>query len=31
MAETTGARTGGRVLVDQLAIQGVARVFCVPG
>jgi acetolactate synthase-1/2/3 large subunit len=31
MAETTGPRTGGRVLVDQLAIQGVARVFCVPG
>ncbi len=30
MAETT-ARTGGRVLVDQLAIQGVERVFCVPG
>jgi acetolactate synthase-1/2/3 large subunit len=31
MAETTGPRTGGQVLVDQLAIQGVARVFCVPG
>jgi acetolactate synthase-1/2/3 large subunit len=31
MAETTGPRTGGRVLVDQLAIQGVERVFCVPG
>ena len=31
MAETTGARTGGRVLVDQLAIHGVERVFCVPG
>jgi acetolactate synthase-1/2/3 large subunit len=30
MAETT-PRTGGRVLVDQLAIQGVERVFCVPG
>jgi acetolactate synthase-1/2/3 large subunit len=25
------ARTGGRVLVDQLAIHGVRRVFCVPG
>jgi acetolactate synthase-1/2/3 large subunit len=24
-------RTGGRVLVDQLAIQGVQRLFCVPG
>ena len=24
-------RTGGRILVDQLAIQGVDHVFCVPG
>ncbi|MDE2364365.1 MAG: thiamine pyrophosphate-binding protein [Hyphomicrobiales bacterium] len=24
-------RTGGRILVDQLAIQGVSHVFCVPG
>ncbi|MBK1698453.1 thiamine pyrophosphate-binding protein [Rhodovibrio salinarum] len=24
-------RTGGQVLVDQLALQGVERVFCVPG
>ncbi|MBK1669672.1 thiamine pyrophosphate-binding protein [Rhodovibrio sodomensis] len=31
MAVTTQPRTGGRVLVDQLAIQGVERVFCVPG
>jgi acetolactate synthase I/II/III large subunit len=25
------ARSGGRILVDQLQQQGVARVFCVPG
>ena len=25
------SRTGGRILVDQLALQGVARVYCVPG
>ncbi len=25
------SRTGGRILVDQLAIQGVEHVFCVPG
>jgi acetolactate synthase-1/2/3 large subunit len=25
------ARTGGRVLVDQLRIHGVERIFCVPG
>ena len=31
MAVTTQPRTGGRVLVDQLAIHGVERVFCVPG
>jgi len=24
-------RTGGRILIDQLIIQGVARVYCVPG
>jgi acetolactate synthase-1/2/3 large subunit len=27
----TNARTGGQILVDQLAIQGVEHVFCVPG
>ena len=26
-----GARTGGQILVDQLEIQGVKHVFCVPG
>jgi acetolactate synthase-1/2/3 large subunit len=31
MTDTTAPRTGGRILVDQLAIQGVERVFCVPG
>ena len=31
MGDTTEPRTGGRVLVDQLAIHGVERVFCVPG
>jgi acetolactate synthase-1/2/3 large subunit len=25
------ARTGGQILVDQLAVQGVEHVFCVPG
>src|SRR5215510_5257608 len=25
------ARTGGQILIDQLSIQGVKRVFCVPG
>src|SRR5271155_4350992 len=25
------SRTGGRILVDQLVVQGVARVYCVPG
>ncbi len=24
-------RTGGRILVDQLAAQGVERVYCIPG
>lgn len=28
---STSARTGGRVLVDQLRIHGTARIFCVPG
>src|SRR6185437_8149989 len=26
-----GTRTGGEILVDQLAIHGVQHVFCVPG
>jgi acetolactate synthase-1/2/3 large subunit len=25
------SRTGGRILIDQLVVQGVARVYCVPG
>src|SRR5579871_2222260 len=29
--DNTGPRTGGRLLIDQLAIQGVERVYCVPG
>ena len=24
-------RSGGRILVDQLVIQGVERIYCVPG
>ena len=28
---TSNSRTGGQILVDQLAIQGVERVTCVPG
>ena len=28
---TSRERTGGRILVDQLAVQGVARAACVPG
>ena len=28
---TTPLRTGGQILVDQLRIQGRARVFTVPG
>nr|WP_315593933.1 thiamine pyrophosphate-binding protein [uncultured Cupriavidus sp.] len=28
---STSARTGGRVLVDQLRIHGTERIFCVPG
>ncbi len=31
MAWEQGARTGGRILVDQLVAQGVGHVFCVPG
>src|SRR5438270_7707274 len=31
MTKRTGARTGGRILVDQLRIQGCDRVFTVPG
>jgi acetolactate synthase-1/2/3 large subunit len=31
MSVTTHARTGGQILVDQLKIQGVSRVYCVPG
>ena len=26
-----GERHGGRILVDQLLIQGVERIFCIPG
>ena len=31
MTKRTGARTGGRILVDQLEIQGCDRIFTVPG
>lgn len=31
MTSLVGLRTGGRVLVDQLVIQGVERATCVPG
>ncbi len=31
MTSRTGARTGGRILVDQLRIQGCDRIFTVPG
>ena len=31
MAETLRTRAGGQILADQLAIQGVDTVFCVPG
>jgi acetolactate synthase I/II/III large subunit len=31
MRSNDGARTGGEILVDQLAIHGVAHAFCVPG
>ena len=31
MRSNDGTRTGGQILVDQLAIHGVKHVFCVPG
>ena len=31
MTQSNSLRTGGQILVDQLAIQGVRHVFCVPG
>jgi acetolactate synthase-1/2/3 large subunit len=31
MTNRTAARTGGRILVDQLRIQGCDRIFTVPG
>jgi acetolactate synthase-1/2/3 large subunit len=31
MRSNNGTRTGGEILVDQLAIHGVRNVFCVPG
>ncbi|MAZ02492.1 MAG: thiamine pyrophosphate-binding protein [Sneathiella sp.] len=31
MAETLQTRAGGQILADQLALQGVDTVFCVPG
>jgi acetolactate synthase-1/2/3 large subunit len=31
MRSNDGSRTGGEILVDQLAIHGVRHVFCVPG
>src|SRR3954449_3992339 len=31
MTKRTGARSGGRILVDQLKIQGCDRIFTVPG
>jgi acetolactate synthase I/II/III large subunit len=31
MAETRGRRTGAQILIDQLKIHGVDRIFCVPG
>ena len=31
MTKRTGARTGGRILIDQLKIQGCDRIFTVPG
>ena len=31
MTKGSGARTGGRILVDQLRIQGCDRIFTVPG
>ena len=31
MRANDGTRTGGEILIDQLAIHGVRHVFCVPG
>ncbi len=31
MTDTSSTRTGGRILVDQLALQGCDRIFTVPG
>jgi len=31
MRSNDGTRTGGEILIDQLAIQGVTHAFCVPG
>jgi acetolactate synthase-1/2/3 large subunit len=31
MRSNDGTRTGGEILIDQLAAQGVGHVFCVPG
>jgi acetolactate synthase I/II/III large subunit len=31
MSKDSNARTGGQILVDQLKVQGVEHVFCVPG
>jgi acetolactate synthase-1/2/3 large subunit len=31
MRSNDGTRTGGEILIDQLAIHGVHHVFCVPG
>lgn len=28
---STGSRTGGQILVDQLSVHGVEHIFCVPG
>ena len=31
MRSNDGTRSGGEILIDQLAIHGVQHVFCVPG
>ena len=31
MSQNQSPRTGGQILVDQLVIQGVERISCVPG
>ena len=31
MRSNDGTRTGGQILIDQLAIHGVKHAFCVPG